>query len=353
MKEKNYNELIEKYIEVGEFNKAKKLLLKIKDKMFYLYYLAEIERNRGFFDNALNNYLKLIKVKNNISPDIYIDSCLKVASILRQKGDIKSIKYINYAYRFSLKYKMTERVTDIMLEKAMYYRMISDFKKAERIYKEVLKYYEKVKDYTAMGYIMWAVGGIYRLAGKFRGSINSFKKAIYYAEKSKDKTLKVYSLLGLAGVLRISGHLKDSYLTYYRAHKFCDKDDNFALAYSYCGMGNAQRQLGKIRESILNYKKSAYYYRLLKDKLDLGLVYWGLGESYKKLGKFKKAIFYLDKADALFKDGYEKRGQILSMISRAQIYYLLEKTDMAKKIYKKAIKLADKEGLNTYLEIFT
>lgn len=339
---------IENYISEEDVDKAYFLLKKIKKDFLFYYYLGETYRIKGLMKKAINFYIKAIsKANKTIDKTKMFNALLKIASISRAFGDIKNTKkYIDMAGKLFIN-------REYLLEKAMYLRMIGDFKKAINIFDNLIDEYKKEKDYQALSYILWAKGGIFRLEGKFALSIKAYRQSYYYANKIKDPSLMVYSLFGLAGVFRVSGNINESNKIYKKAKSIIPDTDLFAKAYAYCGIANSLRQMANIDNAIKNYKKSYLLYKKVGDDLDLGFVLWGLGECYKRKNLLKKALSIFYKADRLFNKGFEPRGRILNLISISQTLYLMGNIKKAKKLYKVAIKESEKNNLNTYLEIFT
>ncbi|MBP7796258.1 MAG: tetratricopeptide repeat protein [Elusimicrobiales bacterium] len=342
-------EMIEKKLDDEDVLSARKMIEKLdKNSPYRYYFIAESKRIEGFLKNAIYDYLRAIKGLKDMDREKYFNSLLKISAIYRSEGDKKNtLKYINMAE------KINPNSLELMIEKAMYYRMIGNFEKAISIFNRVKEKYILEKDYAGVSYIMWAIGGILRLKGMFKESIKSYQNAISHAKRVKDSSLEVYSLFGLAGVLRVSGEIKKSYEIYRKSLSLISTDDSFATAYVHCGMANSLRQSQRLDDAIKNYRISYKYYSKINDSLDLALVLWGAGECYKKKNKLDTALKLFKKASKLFKTGFEPRGEILNMISTAETLYLLGNIKEANKIYFNAIAKAKKNHLYTYLERFT
>lgn len=333
---------IEEYLNFEKINEAEKLIKKLKREKYFFYYYAEILRIKGFVKKAIYYYKKAMEKMKEKKFEII----LKIISLYRTTGEKnKAKKYIKMAE------KINPNSIELMIEKAMYFRLIEKYENAVKIFKRLLKYYIKNKDYQAVSYINWAVGGIYRNKGDLKKSIKYFQKAIEYSKTAKDESMMIYSILGLAGVLRIRGDLKRSYNLYYLITKKAPKTDIFAKAYSFCGTGNALRQMGKIEEALKYYKTSLKLYEKIKDNPDTALVLWGMAECYKKTN-IKKAIQCIRKAKKLLKNSYEIRGKILLKKLEAEIKYSIGNKKEAKKLFEEAYNLAKKHKLNTLVETF-
>jgi len=348
MKENFIYQKIEEALCEENTNSALSLLKKVKQRDgYYFYYLGEIKRIEGLFKESYKNYLIALK-KINKEDEIYSKILLRLASLSRSNGRIEEAKrYLDILIKNGWRNK------DILLEQAMYLRMKGEFKRSLYYLFKLEKIYRKEKDFQGIAYIYWACGGIFRLQGHFKKGIHFFKRGIKYAKKANDRSLLLYLKFALAGILRIYGKPHQSLKEYKSCAKLIDRNDFFSKGYYYCGIANALRQLGKLEQSIYNYKKSYYYYKKTGDFLDLGLVVWGMGNSYLKKEEIKRAKKLFLKAKKLFRLGFEPRGEILNLISLSQVYYLKGDIKKAKKLYYDAIRKAKKYKLNTYLEVFT
>ncbi|MCX7641413.1 MAG: tetratricopeptide repeat protein [Elusimicrobiales bacterium] len=338
-------EKIEKLLNNGEINRAKKIINKIKtDKMHYYYYAAEAERMRGMISKSISLFKKSLKFVDNDNFKFKI--LIKLISLSRTIGNIiDSKRYIEIAK------KINSKSEEFLIEKAMYLRLIEKYKKSFEIFEKLKKNYFKNKDYQGISYIFWAEAGIHRTLGNIRKSINAYKSSMKYAVKSNDKTLYLYSKLGLSGTLRIAGKLKDSYKFYYSCIKLTPDDDMFAKGYSYCGTANALRQMGKFKQAIKYYKKALNFYKKVGDEPDIALVLWGMAECYKKYN-IDRALKIILQAKKYIKNSQEIRGKVLIILTESYLRYTKGEIKKAKKLFNAAIKLSNKHSIYTYIETF-
>ena len=218
----------------------------------------------------------------------------------------------------------------------------------------VLAAYTQDKDYAAMSFIHWAKGGIFRLQGHFEEGILQFKKSITLAKKIHDKINEAYGYCGLAGISRICGKIDECVKNYKLAAKiFKHTQDVFGNAYTHCGMANGLRQQGKYAEALRHYNMADKLYSSIHDTVDLGFVKWGRADVLRRKNKMQDALKDLQEAQVLFDNSDEKRGQILTRLSLAQVLYALGRTEEAEELYMTGVAQAQKEGLHTYLESYT
>ncbi|PIS47756.1 MAG: hypothetical protein COT17_01790 [Elusimicrobia bacterium CG08_land_8_20_14_0_20_51_18] len=343
-------ELVRSLLDSENSEGALKILRSLKKDYEYDLLTGEACRIGGFFHEAAAHYRKFIKKSR---PDIFrLEAMNKLAACSRALGDKKNaFGWGKKALSYSVKKGFD--TLDSRIELAMAQRLAGDFPGALTEIRRIAAFFMKNGDFAGLSYMLWSAGGIYRLQGEFAKAEEAFGRALKLAKRAGDRSLQVYALFGLAGALRIAGRVEDSYRTYLKASKLAGGDDTFANAYSFCGMANSLRQKGELDRAKGSYKNSLKLYTRIGDKVDLGFVHWGLGEIQKKKGQFGAALEKFLKAGELFRSGFEKRGEILNDISLAQVYYLRGKTELADRIYFKALARAKKEKLHTYLEIFT
>ena len=219
---------------------------------------------------------------------------------------------------------------------------------------QVLAAYVQLKDYAGVSFIHWAKGGIFRLQGHFEDGIAQFEKAISFAKKAGDKISEAYGYCGLAGISRICGKVDECVKNYKKAEVIFKKtEDVFGKAYTNCGMANGLRQQGHYDVALRHYNVADKLYSSIHDTVDLGFVKWGRADILKRKNKMAEALKDLQEAQALFDNSDEKRGQILTKLSLAQVLYALGKTEQAEELYAAGVQQAQAEGLHTYLESYT
>ena len=329
-------------------------LLSYKGRESYCYFLrSEAYRLLGKFEEAINEAKKAQKfAKTGVDK---IDILLALSKCCRTLGDAKEAqKYAARAGEIARKEQLLDQAVLALQEVALALRAEGKLKESKTLLKEVQEYYESEKDYEGLSFIAWALGGICRLEGEFKEGINLFKQSYKYAAKINDKISMAYALCGLAGIMRVSGDAKNCVLNYEKAEKLFSKtQDIFGKAYTNCGMANGLRQLEFLDKAAKHYKRAALLYTAINDTVDLGFVKWGQADIFKRQNKLTQAKAVLEEAKKLFAKSDEIRGQLLTEISLAQVIYALGDKVKADKIYFAAVERAKKEGLHTYLEIYT
>ena len=333
-----------------------KELGKVKTKDWQsLIIIAEAQRMLGSFEEAIKNYKQALKNISKTATEDKIDLLLALAKCERTLGKASSAyKNASLAEKLAQKEELEDFAVLALQERALALRAQGKLQDAKVLLNTTLNYYTEQGEIAGQSFIYWALGGISRLEGNFAQGISEFKKAITLAKRAKDNIATAYAVCGLAGISRIAGDIKACVRNYQLAEKlFKNTDDVFGKAYTNCGLANGLRQLGEYKKAMKHYIVADKLYSSINDTVDLGFVKWGKADILKHQGNLKAALKTLLEAKKLFGASDEIRGQLLTEISLAQIYYLQGQRKQADSIFEKAFARAKKEGLRTYLESLT
>ena len=347
----------QKLCDLLEDNKPAEVLallknVRAKDAVLY-FWEGEARRQSGAFEMALKTYAKGLAVAD--VAETRMDTLLAMAACYRTLGHAAA------AYELSLEtlemaqeLEYDEYKIRAMQEMGMALRAWGKLDEALEMLDAVLAAYVQLKDFAGQSFIHWAKGGIFRLQGHFEEGIAQFKKAVALARKGGDAISEAYGYCGLAGISRICGHVDACVKNYKLAERIFKKtQDDFGKAYTHCGMANGLRQQGKYDEALRHYNTADKLYAAIGDKVDLGFVKWGRADILRRKNRMQDALKDLQEARALFDNSDEKRGQILTKLSLAQVFYALGNMQEAEALYDAGVKQARAEGLHTYLESYT
>lgn len=329
-------------------------LVKIRKKESAVLFLeGEAHRQLGSFKQAIETYAKALETVEDA--ENRMDILLAMACCYRTLGhSAAAYELAEEAFKMAEELEYDEFVIRALQEAGMALRAWGRLEEALDVLDVVLSAYTQQKDLIGMSFICWAKGGIYRLQGLFEEGIAQFKKAVTYARRGGDEISEAYGYCGLAGISRICGKIDDCVNNYRKAEKIFRKTaDLFGKAYTQCGMANGLRQQGKYDEALRHYNQADKLYSAIGDKVDLGFVKWGRADILKRKNKMQAALKDLQESKELFDNSDEKRGQILTKLSLAQVLYATGKTAEAEELYNAGVAQARSEGLHTYLESFT
>ena len=348
-------ENIEALLDGGKFTKALAAAKKGKagpGKARLLFLKGEALRGLGLFAAALKEY-SLVRKAAKGDEELELEALLSVARCARALGQERlALEAGKKAVALSMKLDLYAE--DAALEWALALRLTGRLAEAAGLLEGLLKGYRKAGDNSGTAFTLWALGGLYRLEGRYEKGIAAFEGSLAAANKDGDEAEAGYALFGLGGILRVAGFMGRALDCYVRARRlFSGTDDTFAKAYAECGTANVLRQLGRLEEAYAGYTRAHKLYSGLADWADLGFVEWGMGEIKKKNGAFGSALKHYRKAAELFKGRSEPRGEALTMLSLAALYYLMGETAKAESQHDAAMKFIRLHGLHTHLEVFT
>ncbi|HAN05355.1 MAG: hypothetical protein A2X29_11675 [Elusimicrobia bacterium GWA2_64_40] len=348
-------EKIEKLLDDGEFAKALAALNKIKPgagKGRWLFLKGEALRGLGLFGRALEQYALTRKAARS-DEELLLETLLGEARCARALGrECEALAAAKGALALAKRLDMCR--PDAELEWALALRLVGRLAEAAALLERLHTAYKKAGDLAGAAFALWALGGLYRLQGRYGEGINAFEESLSSANKDKDEPAAGYALFGLGGILRVAGFMGRALDCYVRARRlFSGTDDTFAKAYAECGTSNVLRQMGRLEEAYAGYERAHKLYSGLSDWADLGFVEWGMGEIKKRNGDFGTALEHYRKAAGLFKGRSEPRGEALTLLSLANLYYLTGQTARAEAQHAAAMKHIRRHHLHTHLETFT
>ncbi|MDA8244708.1 MAG: tetratricopeptide repeat protein [Elusimicrobia bacterium] len=348
-------EKIEKLLDNGEFARALTALKRAAagpGRARTLFMKGEALRGLGLFAAALKEYAASKKAGKG-DEELLSEALLGEARCFRALGNEKGA-FSSAKRALVLSRKLGISGEDARLEWALALRLTGRLTEAAKLLEGLYKGYKKSADLSGQAFALWALGGLYRLQGRYGEGIAAFEGSLKAAGKDGDEAAAGYALFGLGGILRVAGHMGRALDCYVRARRlFARTDDAFAKAYAECGTSNVLRQLGRLEEAYAGYARAHKLYSALSDWADLGFVEWGMGEINRKNGDFGAALKNYREAARLFKGRSEPRGEALTLLSLAQLYYLTGETSRAEGQHAAAMKHIRRHGLHTHLETFT
>jgi tetratricopeptide (TPR) repeat protein len=308
-------------------------------------------RDQGFFRLAQDCYRRSLRAAGPQERDIRLCAELGLARCARSLGEVRDAAA---AMKRARKAARGEAADTLALEDALVKRAAGDYAGALKGLLPLLAASRRRKDWSAVGYLLWATGGARRFAGDLAGSHRDFKESLAAFKRGGDREGQSYALFGLGGIARVRGLFAEARAAYAAAGRLlAGGPDLFGRAYAHCGLANVLRQLGRLDEAERNYHKSYALYAKLDDRVDLAYVDWGLGQVFQKRGDARHAEKHYRAALKAFHDGGEHRGEALSLKSLAEVLHVLGRSAEAEKLFDQAVSVARRAGLKAHLETYT
>lgn len=281
----------------------KKRDLAIADRGDALLGLADVERIRGYFPEALRHYQEAEKLWHSLSPVSVVDAQVGWALAARASGQPRPA--------------------------------------LQKLWK-ALKYYQKEKDLEGEAFVHWALGGTLRIAGDMKKGLQELLIALRLFKKLKNSEGLSYTCCALGGIYRMLGDYAASGRYYREANRqMRHRGDTFGIAYSYCGLGNVERMAGRFKKALPFYKKAEKLYSTIGDRVSYAYTLWSLGTTYKMLGQYSQAHWAFHKADNLFKKTGDTRGRIYALLGHAEVEFLKNRQPKGISWWKQAKRVAD------------
>ncbi len=312
--------------------------------------LGEALRGQGYFGRAGEAYRSALKRVDREDCDLAFDAWLGLARCSRSLGATADARRsLAQARRIP-----GADLETLSLEDALVLRAESRHRPALKALLPMLAVARRRRDWSAVGFLLWAIAGSRRFSGDLAGSHRDFKESLASFRRGRDAEGEAYALFGLGGIARVRGLFPEARRAYVEAGKRLRKGpDLFGRAYAHCGLANCLRQMGLLAQAEKNYRASYTLYAGLDDRVDLAFVDWGLGQIHQRRGNLPQAERHYRAALVAFSGGGEDRGLILARKSLAEILHARGRTPEAEKLFDSAVSLARRAGLTAHLESYT
>ncbi len=315
---------------------------------------AEALRARGFFRKAISAYRQALRALGRDKRDLSVEAHLGLARSFRSLGEIAPARASMRRAGALARPADAELAQTLALENALVDRAEGRYAKALLALAPILAACRRRRDWSGVGFLLWAIGGARRFTGDLSGSHRDFRASLASFRRAGDREGMTYALFGLGGIARVRGFFDQARSSYAAAGALLGRGpDLFGRAYAHCGLANVLRQLGRWDEAERNYRSSYALYSELDDRVDLAYVDWGLGQIHLKRGELRDAEKRLRAGLAAFVKGGEARGEALSLHSLAQVLHARGRTAEGERTFDAAVKRARGAGLHAHLEVYT
>ena len=315
---------------------------------------AEALRAQGFFRRAQVDYRAALKALGREDRDLVAGAFLGVARCARSLGEVDCARQAMRRVRAAARKGDADLLETLALEDALVDRADGLYAKALKQFAPLLESSRRRRDWSAVGFLLWATGGARRFSGDLEGSHRDFKDSLAAFRRVGDREGRTYALFGLGGIARVRGFFSEARRAYEEAGNILGSGpDLFGRAYAHCGLANVLRQLGLWDQAERHYHRSYALYAKLDDRVDLAYVDWGLGQVHLHRGELAASERRLRAALAVFSAGGEARGESLSLYCLAQVVHARGRTVEGEKLFEAAVRRARGAGLHAHLEVFT
>jgi len=221
--------------------------------------------NKGNYLKALDYYLKVLKVREEIKDKQGIGSCY---------GNIGLV----YWYQ-------------------------SDYPKALEYHLKSLKIKEETGDKKGTGLCYSNIGNVYYSQSNYSKALDYYLKALTVREEIGDKQGVGNCYGNIAGVYQSQSKTQKALEYYLKALKISEEiGDNQGIGNCYGNLGNVYADQTNYPKALECFLKSLQLREEIGDKNGIGDCYINIGGLYNKLANYKQAIKYSDSALQLSKE---------------------------------------------------
>ncbi len=259
---------------------------------------------QGNFKEAENNFLKALKISEEIKDELRKMSCL---------SNLGSVNNVQNKYTDALNY-----------------------------YQKAVRIGESLKEEQTTGITYGNMGIIY-------SELKNYELALKHFQKGLDLHQKINYQLGIATGLGNIGNVYfnkknyDGALKYYQKalYKNIEINNKPGISREYGNIANVYTQLKDFDKSFENHQKALKINEELKNKKGIAVNYQGIGKYYLESAKYDNALNYLKKANTLAKAINVLDIQKESYDDISTTFEKKEKLDSAYFYYKKYIEIKE------------
>jgi tetratricopeptide (TPR) repeat protein len=282
--------------------------------------MANVLRNKGSYENALNMSVKALARFDRAQRDPYIKKDMKyrilesVAYCLHNMG---MIYYSQGEYGSSLEYfkkslermkKLKDKLGEIksLNNIALLYWHKDDLARAEKLFLDVLRKCKEMGFKSGIGLVLGNLGLIVNDRGRLNDGLGYFRQAYQLAKEVGDK-----SLVGI----------------------------------QLNNMGNTFERLGNLAEAMKYYKKSLVSFQEIGYVRGIAMTYNNVAEIYCDWSKLAEALTHERKAEEIAESANLAEIMVRCYRTKGRILRDLKKYKECKKSFTKSIKLAKKQNM--------
>lgn len=265
--------------------------------------IGEIEKNKGYYDQAIATFDKALQIEKEIN---------NAYGIARANGQL-----------------------------ALLYISIGQIEKAFDANQTCIKIYKEINNLSALANAYDRQAEIYKYQGKFDKALDLIYTELKIREQIKDSANFVFSFISLA-------NLYSKLSNYSKAMEYNNKaieiamrfNDQINLAKIYTNISGVYYKLEQFYTAIdYNFKSIEIKNRLKQDKA-LDSNYNNLGNCYSKLGEYNKAIQFYNKSIDIKEKSGDKEDLSIAYNNIGNLYFNRKQYNQALSHYKKGMENA-------------
>jgi CHAT domain-containing protein/predicted negative regulator of RcsB-dependent stress response len=241
--------------------------------------------------------------------------------------------------------KDEKTLADIYFKFGDYFRLITDYDKANYYFEKALQMYVRLNDYIGKGNVYLSRGDIYQITKIKSSTLEMYKKALVSFTNAKYLLGKGNVYLRLGNIYLGTTDYSKALDMYEKALVFFDEIGNpIGKGNVYQSKGDIYFYLGDKSKALEMYDKALTLFEKTGDLVDLGNLYMRKGIIYSKSGERKWMIEMYDKALHSFRKAKDFLGQGNVYSHKGDILLYSGDNLNAMKMYENALNLFKKIG---------
>jgi tetratricopeptide (TPR) repeat protein len=269
--------------------------------IIYLNYSFSQEFDVG--QKKADSILKLLPSQKDTT---LFNSYINLFKLYYRKDPIKGKPYLDQAKVLAKKMRDNKSLGLAIYSEGLYYNNISEFTKAEELYREAIKIYTEAAHNEEMPLLYNSLGITLKNLGRTGQALEAYNKALEYNE-SVDSDLAYSYIYGNLGVLyaKMGNHKVSS--EYYKKTEAMARALNSEYGVQLARSNRATNlvKTKDYQEALELYFGAIPFFEKQNRKLVLGEQYYLIGAAYLEMDSLEKAMENLNKSIALSKETEE------------------------------------------------
>jgi tetratricopeptide (TPR) repeat protein len=364
-------------------NMALELLTKYVDEpteAITLGYLAKVQFEKGFYDEALSQFLGVLNKYEKLAMPLQLGETLNnTGNCHRYMGDYATaITWYEKALELFRKNDFQQWMATSISNIGLCYNGVGDFDVAidyfnkalaidnkindrvgranhtnnigfalelKGLYDQALEFYlktleidESMNNYTPMAKTLNNIANIFRLKADFDTSQKYLERALIYNQEVNDLVGLSTTYTNMGNNFYTRGNLEQAYEYYSKALDIdIALNDQMALATSYTNMGNVAYSNAQMDEAYSYYLKCLEIVQRVNDTLSEAVAFTNIGNIFLAKDNHDEALSYMKKAMNIYEKASEKPSLALVCQNIAALYSDLVNYDLSIEYFQKAV----------------
>ena len=314
-------------------------------------YMGRLYRNKGFYDEALEYHKKALAIHQNTNDRVGLAlNYARIGQVYRYKGlSDKALKYHKKALAIDEQLKDRSRMTRDYTDIGVVYRFKGLYDKALEYHNKALAIDEEINDRVGMSVNYGRIGLVYSSKGFYDKSLEYLLKSLKIREELKDKVGSAKSYSEIGTIYRYKG-LYDRALEYHKKALaiYEELKDRNGMALNYTTIGGTYRDKGLYDKALEYHKRALAIDEDTNDRVGMAVNYTNIGLAYENKGLYEEAIGYLRKSLAIDEELNDRVGMEVNYSRIGEVYRYKGLYDEAISYHKKALAI-DEEIKNSWI----